>query len=88
MFVFCLLLLGLPPVFYQLKVQGWIIQLLAASHVSHSLAYRGDFYCNLEGETPGSLLGGAVQSSGKSVGVFLCPCATCLGLSQIIFNNV
>ena len=67
---FCLLLWDPPLALYQLKVQGWIIQLLAASHVPSSLASRGAFCCDQEDEAPASPLGGAVQSSGKIVGVF------------------
>ena len=49
-FAFCLLFLDLPLAFYQLKVLGWVIQLLAALHVP-SPASRGGFYCDLGGRS-------------------------------------
>ena len=36
LFAFCFLLLDLSLAFYQLKVQGWVIQLLAGLHVLSS----------------------------------------------------
>ena len=42
----------------------------------------------LRGRILGSPLGGAVQSSGKILGVFPPLLATCIYLSQIISNNV
>ena len=59
--------------FYQLKVQGWIIQLLAALHVPLLPASRGGFYGEWEGGTPETPLGSTVQSSGKIVRVFPLP---------------
>ena len=55
--------------FYQLRIQWWVIQLLAATRVPPSPASRGGFYCNQKGRAPGSPLGGTVQFSRKIVGV-------------------
>ena len=57
-------------VFYQLRVLGWVIQLLATLPVSPSPFPRGNFCGNPEGEVCVSPLGGTIQSSGKIVGVF------------------
>ena len=42
--VFHLLLLDPPLAFYQLNVQWWVTQFLAAPHISPSPASRGGFY--------------------------------------------
>ena len=72
-----------------LSAQGpLVVHLTSDSTASstHTCLQRG-FWCNWEGGIPDSHLEDALQPSGKMVGMFFCPCATRLDLSQIISNN-
>ena len=85
-FAFCLLLLDLSLAFYQLKVPGWIVQLLAALHASPSPTSRGVFYCGRRVGPLGLSWEALFSLLGKLWVCSLCPCTTCL--SQLISNNV
>ena len=77
------------PAFHQNKAQEWFIRCPRAMPVPPPPFCTGSLQCDWEDGIPGSPRGGAIQSSGKMVGMFPCPLSTTrLGMSQIIYNNV